>query len=166
MEDAQQTVAKFRELWEAAEMQFPGAPESVRVQEVVRGLINWLVTGLIEGTLAATAGIGNAEQVRQHPGRVARFSAETAAGTAELKRFLRARVYNSEGVTHSRTESARRIEALFEFFLENPGQLPAGHRESPPREPLHRRVCDYIAGMTDGYFLRTCQQMGIQEPRA
>jgi dGTPase len=132
------------------------------MQEVVRGLINWLVTGLIEGTLAATAGLADAERVRQEPGRVARFTAEPAAGTIELKRFLRERVYNSEGVTRSRTESARRIEALFEFFLENPGQLPAGHRESSPSEPLHRRVCDYIAGMTDGYFLRTCHQMGIR----
>ncbi len=159
--EAEQAVARFRDLWEAADMHFPGAPESVRMQEVVRGLINWLVTGLIEGTLAATAGLANSNDIRQYPVRVARFTGETAAGTAELKRFLRERVYNSEAVTCSRSESARRIAALFEFFLENPGQLPASHREDAPAEPLHRRVCDYIAGMTDGYFLRTCHQMGI-----
>jgi dGTP triphosphohydrolase len=30
-------------------------------------------------------------------------------------------------------------------------RLPLRER---PEKPLHRAVCDYIAGMTDGYFLR------------
>ena len=76
----QQAVAKFRDLWEAAEMHFPGAPESVRMQEVVRSLINWLVTGLIEGTLAATAGLADSSDIRRYPGRVARFSGKPARG--------------------------------------------------------------------------------------
>ena len=122
-------------------------------------MINWLVTGLIEGTLAATAGLASSEDVRTHPSRVALFTAETAAGSVELKRFLRQKVYNSEAVTRSRGESARQIVALFEFFLANPSRLP--QREDAPEEPLHRRVCDYIAGMTDGFFLKVCQQMGI-----
>ena len=28
-------------------------------------------------------------------------------------------------------------------------------------EPLHRRVCDYIAGMTDGFLVRTCDQLKL-----
>ena len=159
IEDAQSSVPKFRELWEAADMQFPGAPESVRMQEVGRGLINWLVTGLIEGTLDATAGLASSEDVRKSPARVARFTPETAAGSIELKRFLRQKVYNSEAVTDSRGESTRRIAALFQFFLDNPSRLP--HREDSTGEPVHRRVCDYIAGMTDGFFLKICHQMGI-----
>src|SRR6185437_11446358 len=55
VEDACAQVAEFAELWEAAEMQFPGAPESVRVKEVVRGLINVLVTGLLQGTMDAAS---------------------------------------------------------------------------------------------------------------
>jgi len=164
VEEAESSVPKFRELWEAADMQFPGAPEGVRMQEVVRGLINWLVTGLIEGTLAATAGLANSGDVRTNPTRVALFTAETAAGSIELKRFLRHKVYNSEAVTRSRGESARQIVALFEFFMANPGRLPqrpGTQDEEGAEEPLHRRVCDYIAGMTDGFFLKVCQQMGI-----
>ena len=75
-------VARFGELWEAAEMQFPGAPEQVRMKEVVRGLINWLVSGLIEGTVAAAAGLNGLDDVREHPSRIARFTEATAAGRA------------------------------------------------------------------------------------
>ncbi len=164
--DACVGVARFRELWEAAEMQFPGAPEQVRVKEVVRGLINWLVTGFMEGTVAAAhelsgAGLNGLDPVRRHPSRTARFSEATAAGTQELKNFLRDKVYCSEALVRARTESAGRIPALFEFFMEHPDRMPAAHRDEPSSDPLHRRVCDYIAGMTDGFFLKTCQQMGI-----
>jgi dGTPase len=165
-EDVCAAVARFRELWEAAEMQFPGAPEQVRVKEVVRGLINWLVTGFMEGTMAAAqellgAGLEGLDAVRRHPFRIAQFSEATAAGTRELKHFLRETVYCSEALVRARTESAGRIPALFEFFLEHPDRMPAAHREEPSADPLHRRVCDYIAGMTDGFFLKTCQQMEI-----
>jgi dGTPase len=160
-EAAAATVARFGELWEAAQMQFPGAPEQVRVKEVERGLINWLVSGLIEGTVAAAAGLTGLDAVREHPSRIARFSDATAEGTRELKHFLRETVYCSEALMRARTESAGRIPALFEFFLDHPDRMPAMHREEPSSDPLHRRVCDYIAGMTDGFFLKTCQQMEI-----
>ncbi|MBI3693232.1 MAG: hypothetical protein HY238_00105, partial [Acidobacteria bacterium] len=42
----------------------------------------------------------------------------------------------------------------FRFYLANPEKLPPGYRERAEQEPLHRVVCDYIAGMTDNYLLR------------
>lgn len=161
VEDACRSVEKFRELYAAVEMQFPGAPERVRVHEVVRGLINWLVSGLMEGTLAAASGLADSDAVRSHPVRLARFSRETATGTRELKSLLREKVYCSEVLIQSRSEHIRRIAALFELFLQYPEKLPTDYREESASEPLHRQVCDYIAGMTDGFFLKTCKQMGI-----
>ena len=46
----------YRELYEAAETQFPGAPESARFHETLRCLIDALVSGLIEGTVRARHG--------------------------------------------------------------------------------------------------------------
>jgi dGTPase len=158
VEDALGGVARFRALYETAEMQFPGAPEKVRVQEVVRGLINWLVTGLMEGTVAACQGLVDVEGVRGHGERVAQFSPETAEGTRELKKLLRERVYCAEALVGSRARSQQRVAELFDFFLAHPDRLPEGYWT----DPLHRHVCDYIAGMTDGFFLRTCKQMGIE----
>ncbi|MBV8843444.1 MAG: dNTP triphosphohydrolase [Bryobacterales bacterium] len=148
-------VPKFRELWESTDNQFPGASERVRVHEVVRGLMDWLVTGLIEGTIAAAEPLRGLEEIRRLPARVARFSPETAAGTLALKRFLRLKVYCSEAVVQARSESAGHIAWLFDFFLRNPGRMPANYREESSGEPLHRQVCDYIAGMTDGFFAKT-----------
>jgi len=151
----------FRELDEAANMQFPGAPERVRMHEVVRGLIDWLVSGLVEGTVAAAQGLGDVDAVRAHPGRVVRFTPATAAGAAQLKRFLRAEVYESEQLVQDRLRSVERIGQLFELLLAQPDLMPAAYLEESSGEPLHRQVCDYIAGMTDGFFARTCDQLGI-----
>jgi dGTPase len=151
----------FRELDEAANMQFPGAPERVRMHEVVRGLIDWMVSGLIEGTVAAAQGLADVDAVRTHPERVVRFTPATAEGAAQLKRFLRAEVYESEQLVRDRQRSVERIAELFELLLAHPDLMPAAYLEDSAGEPLHRQVCDYIAGMTDGFFARTCDQLGI-----
>jgi dGTPase len=151
----------FRELDEAANLQFPGAPERVRMHEVVRGLIDWLVSGLVEGTMAAAQGLADVDAARAHPGRVVRFTPATAEGAAQLKRFLRAEVYESEQLVRDRQHSVGRIEQLFELLLAKPDLMPAAYREESAGEPLPRQVCDYIAGMTDGFFSRTSAQLGI-----
>jgi len=161
LDEARGAVDKFRELDEAMSMQFPGAAERVRMHELVRGLIDWLVSGLIEGTLAAASSLADVDTVRACPGRVARFSAESATAAAQLKRFLRAQVYESEQLVAGRNRSIEQIRALFQFFLAHPESLPANYLEESAGQPPQRRVCDYIAGMTDGFVERTCVQFDI-----
>jgi len=163
VEAACRAVDKFAELHEQAEMQFPGALERVRMHEIVRALVDWLVSGLIEGTMAgaqaANGGLADMEAVRAHATRVARFTEATAQGAAQLKRFLRRDVYESAQLVAARTESVGRMAGLFAFLMDHPEQMPATYLEESAGQPLHRQVCDYIAGMTDGFFLRTCARI-------
>jgi dGTPase len=151
----------YRELHEAAETQFPGASESERFQETLRCLIDALVSGLIEGTVrrASEAGVETVEDVRRHPERLAAFTPETQTATHDLKRFLHRRVYTAPALCEERDRAAAMIAELFDFFLEQPDRLPPSHSELIPGQPAYRVVCDYIAGMTDGFFRRTHQQM-------
>jgi dGTPase len=151
----------YGELYEAAAQQFPGAPESARFHETLRGLIDALVSGLIEGTVrrASEAGIGTMEDVRGHPERLAAFTPETETANRDLKRFLHRRVYTAPVLREERDRAAAMIAELFDFFVEHPERLPASHGELIPAEPAYRVVCDYIAGMTDGFFQRTYQQV-------
>jgi dGTPase len=162
VEEASHASPHFAEMNDRNETAFPGVPERVRMQENVRGLINWMVTGLVEGTIQAADGIRGVAEVRTNAARIARLSPATAATTAEMKRFLRERVYQSEAVAKSRQESTGRISLLFRKFLDEPDLLPANYREDSEGQPVHRQVCDYIAGMTDGFFSRTCNQLGLK----
>lgn len=161
VEEACSAVALFAELYETTEFQFPGITERVRVKEIVRGLIDALVSGLMTGTVAACAGLTGVDAVRLHPERVARFTPEAAEASAQLKRFLRQSVYESPELVRARSDSVGMIAGLFAFLLEHPDRMPAGYLEESAGQPLHRQVCDYIAGMTDGFFLRTAVQLGI-----
>ncbi len=161
LEDAANSVAKFAELWEDAESMYPGASERVRVQEVIRGLINVMVGGLLQGTVAAAEGLSNFETVRSAPNRIARFTDEAAQCSQELKKFLRTQVYESEPVRSATRASVDRMEALFDLLYAHPEHMPEDYREQAASVPLHRLVCDYISGMTDGFFLKTCDQFHL-----
>jgi dGTPase len=159
IEQVAAVVPQYREILEAIETQFPGASDRERFHEVLRQLINSLVSGLIEGTLQAArdAGVADPAEVRLHRSRLARFTPESAETNLALKRFLHARVYSSPALGEERQRSAAMIAELFELFLRDPEQMPAPYSEMASAQAPHRVVCDYIAGMTDGFFLRTYQ---------
>ena len=48
---------------------------------------------------------------------------------------------------------------LFDYLMEHPERLPEAPVSHPVERPLHREVCDYIAGMTDNYFRRTYAEL-------
>jgi dGTPase len=79
-----------------------------------------------------------------------------------LKRFLHRAVYQAPPLVEERTRSAGLVAALFDHFLEHPERLPEAHAERARTAAPHRVVCDYIAGMTDGFFLRTAAALGLR----
>ena len=160
-EDVAAHVPAYAEIYEAVETQFPGSTESERFQETLRHLIDGMVSSLIDGTAAAAraSGAANFEDVRQLPERIAAWTPESAAATREIKQFLRDKVYSSEAIKKDRRDSTAMMSELFEFFLENPGRLPSPHCGLAMEQPVHRVVCDYIAGMTDVFFNRTYTQI-------
>jgi dGTPase len=159
--DVAEAVPQYREIHEAVETQFPGASERERFHEALRQLIDLLVSGLIEGTVAAadSSGAAGFEEVRAHPVRLARFTAEAGETSRALKRFLYTRVYASDALGSDRRLSMARIAELFRFFLASPDRLPQPYAQQALDTPAHRVVCDYIAGMTDGFFHRTYESM-------
>jgi len=151
------SVDIFREVYETIESQYPGAPERIQFLECVRALIDMLVSSLIDGTFrtALEAGVETVDDVRRAPQRMARFTAAGQECNSALKGFLHQQVYATEALRTERNRSDAAIMELFQFFLDHPGRLPAYHQEKAAETAPHRIVCDYIAGMTDGFFWRT-----------
>jgi dGTPase len=164
-EDVAASVPQYAEIHETIETQFPGASPREQFHEGLRRLIDTLVTGLIEGTAQAAAEVkaASVDDVRALPRRLAAFTAEAAATSRELKQFLYASVYTSPLLSADRQRSMELIEDLFQFFVDRPERLPEAYAQRAMEEPPHRVVCDYIAGMTDGYFNRVYAQMSGRE---
>ena len=149
-EQIAEAVPVYADLLDTIETQFPGATERERFQESVRQLIDDLVSGLIEGTIAAarTSAVADVSAVRRYPSRLARFTPETRETSLQLKRFLLRNVYSSSALENDRGDSIAKLDRLFRYLLEHPERIAGGI------EPLPRHVCDFIASMTDRYFLR------------
>jgi dGTPase len=147
-----EAVPVYADFLDTIETQFPGASDRERFQESVRYLIDEQVSGFIKGTVDAVnaSGVTDFESVRRHAARLARLTPEVRETSLQLKRFLLTNVYASDALELDRRESIAKLDRMFSWLLDHPGKMPGAE----PSVPLHRAVCNFIAGMTDRYFLR------------
>jgi dGTPase len=140
---------------------------------VVRELLSWLVTDLLEETARrlTAAGVRSVEDVRSARTALVGFTSEVERMKKALERFLHERVYTHEKVLRMTASGKSVLQALFAEYAKNPRLLPEKHLRrwtgaigliGPPpadwittaRTPvdcLERVVGDYLAGMTDRY---------------
>jgi dGTPase len=150
-------VPEFASIQETIHTQYPGAQDRVQFLECIRKLVDLLVSSLIEGTALKSESVQDVDGVRRNPARLAALTPEGARLNSSLKSYLHERVYQCETLHQERTRSTAAMKELFNFFLDHPGRLPESQQDKDL--PLPRVVCDYIAGMTDGFFWRTHQSM-------
>lgn len=82
------------------------------------------------------------------------MSRQVLDATDALKDFLFERVYESRAAAAREIDRVGEVvQGLFRLYMRQPGLLP-GRPRRMSRRALARRVCDYIAGMTDR-FART-----------
>ncbi|MBK9166921.1 MAG: dNTP triphosphohydrolase [Bryobacterales bacterium] len=155
--DIAAAVPAFAEILDTIESQYPGATGREQFQEALRALVDTLVSGLIDGTREAArqSGVDSVEEVRAYPRRLAAMSPDAAQANAQVKALLHAYVYNSPELLAERERSRERVAGLFALLLAEPRHMPAPYQEAARERPAHRVVCEYIAGMTDGFFRRT-----------
>jgi dGTPase len=147
-------VPAFARLYTDVEQLYPAAPPKLKFNETLKRLVDRLVTNLIDHSrkAIAEAEVKSVKDVRRHPSRLLALSAEAEAERRQIKEFLYANVYFSPALKTDKKKGERIIAEIFEFFIRTPQKLPASYQEKILSEPLHRVVCDYIAGMTDNYI--------------
>lgn len=120
---------------------------------LVRRLINFLVTDLLEtsrGAIAA-AGVETVADVRACRAPLIRLSPEVAAMKHELETHLMTRFYRHYRVMRMAKKAQRFLRELFTAYANDPIIMPHDYQDRIKEHGLHRTVCDYISGMTDRY---------------
>lgn len=156
LDDLCVAVPAFGEMYAGVDRRYPNGQRKLKFNETLKRVLDRLATDLIEHTRSEIARqrITNVESVRRMPKRLASFSPAVAAEDATLKKFLFERLYSNQAITEDRERSVAALNELFTLFLKRPERMPQAYAEQARREPPHRVVCDYIAGMTDQYLLR------------
>ena len=155
-------VPLFSEYHAAVRAQYPALSGRRQVYEILRRMINRLVTDLIDASAArlAASGVQSIAEVRSQPGPLIGFGDATRDLNHTLKTFLREQVYKHYKVRRMTGKARRVVRELFDVFLNDPTLMPDEHEATGTRLELMqgpagraRAVADYIAGMTDRYAI-------------
>lgn len=166
--DELREVPLFRRQHDVVIAEYPEVSGRRLIHEVVRRMINYVVTDLIESTSAAitTAAPADVDAVRRQPASLVRFSEAVGAEHLELKRHLRDHVYRHYRVLRMTNKASTVIRGMFETFFARPELLPTEHFESARdlesqagEAGRARAVADYIAGMTDRYAIMEYERL-------
>jgi dGTPase len=97
--------------------------------------------------------------------RLATFSEEVARESRELKRFLKLNLYDNSAIAEDRDRGVAALDELFRHYMKHPEAMPpfytaeATQPSSAGGRAAHLVVCDYVAGMTDHFLLRTHREL-------
>src|SRR5271170_7613412 len=137
------------------ESEHAGVDEKFLFSEALQLMQNVLTDDLIENTARNTQAIGanSLADIRRHPTRLALFSPQVEAERLQEKRYLYDTLYTCPALEHEHDKAEEVVTALFDYWINDPEELPLGHFEEVEKEGLARVVADYIAGMTDSFIL-------------
>jgi dGTPase len=155
-------VRLFQRQYDVVVAQYPDLGERRLVHEIIRRMINFVVTDLIRTTQSRldAACPRSIDDVRALSKPLVGLSDATREEHIELMEFLRDHVYKHYKVLRMTSKARRVLKALFAAFFEDISLMPPEHRDLA----LHsegaqgptgraRAVADYIAGMTDRYAI-------------
>jgi dGTPase len=160
--DGLRQVPLFRRQHDEVMSLYPQLQDRRLIHEVVRRMINYVVTDLVENTQEAihAAEPASVEDVRAQSTALVQFSEAVAAEHLELKQYLRDHVYRHYRVLRMTNKANAVIRSMFDSFFARPELLPDEHHQSARdmesgsgENGRARAVADYIAGMTDRYAI-------------
>src|SRR5437016_1648059 len=154
MEQISDGVPLFGSLLHEVNCSYPSAAPKLKFNETLKRVLDRFVSDLIANTRKRIedSAVESVEAVRHFPERLFGFSPEVEKERREAKEFLYQNLYFSQALENDHQKAEQVTSELFDFFMKLPGELPASYQEKIQNEPLHRVVCDYLAGMTDNYI--------------
>ena len=146
------------DIFRAVRKDYPALDTQRTVYEAVRRLIGHWIDDLVEETRRRVEQYKpqSAADVRAMPAPLIAFSDELERDQRALRAFLFERMYKHYKVNRMRSQAKRILKELFALFLAEPETLPDIWRRDAEQVTELRRariVCDYLAGMTDGYAI-------------
>jgi dGTPase len=162
------TIDFFRDKLAWVTRQYGALDEQLLGREVVREMIDALVTDLLEASRAALEREAPAsiDDVRRAPKPLIRQSAAFHDIQQSLKRFLREHLYTHPHVQQMTQQAHDTIGKLFAHYFGDPERLPPGYAAvastaaaAAGPSGAARVVADYIAGMTDRFALSAAREI-------
>lgn len=151
-------VEKIAKIFHEVRKKYPDIDDPRLAHEMIRRLINRMVTDLIKQTSANLIeyNIKTVDDIRSLGKPLVFFSDEMQEANLAIKAFLMKNMYRHYKVNRMASKAGRVVAELFEFFLAEPECLPDAWRNLTDGKGTTKTatvVADFIAGMTDRFAL-------------
>jgi dGTPase len=148
-------VSILRRSYESVAALNPGAEEKYIFHDALQAMQKALTLDLIQTTAenVASAGATTLADIRALDRRVSVFSPQAEAERLEEKKYLYDTLYTCPALELEHSKAEEVVTELFNFWMEEPGELPDAYLPEIESEGLVRVIADYIAGMTDTFIL-------------
>ena len=149
---------------------YPDLDDDRRGAELVRDLISYLIGAVVSESRSRlqAAKPNSVDDVRNHGEVLIAFSPGAAQAEAEIKAFLKQRMYRHPRVMHIMGDAEQILFDLFARYQEVPGDLPPEWlppgAEAETETERARRIGNFIAGMTDRFALTEHQRLFDSTP--
>lgn len=140
-------------LFEQSEASFPDLSDRKRHYHLIRLLINWAVTDLVQNTRSRLTdmSIETLDDVRSCKENVIQPSEQASREARELKAYLYSNLYRHPRLLEINSRAHKIVSDLYASYLDNPALLPAKYADRLAVEARQVVVKDYVAGMTDRF---------------
>ncbi|ABD88058.1 deoxyguanosinetriphosphate triphosphohydrolase [Rhodopseudomonas palustris] len=150
----------------AIDVRYPGLDPARRGAELVRELISFLIGAAVaeaERRLIA-AQPASVQAVREAGQDLIMFAPDAAEAEALIKAFLKRHMYRHPRVMRVMDDAETVVFELFARYRDHPADLPAewlpaNAGQGETEADRLRRICNFIAGMTDRYALTEHQRL-------
>ena len=126
---------------------------------ISRELINFLVIDVIKNTKynLKKNNIKSLNSIYNSNINVVNFSSEVKVLDAQIKNFLKRKMYYSPEVLKRTNKGKKVIALLFKKIIKSPNKIK--EIKINKKQNIYRQVSDFIAGMTDRYALRLYKKL-------
>ncbi len=92
------------------------------------------------------------------------MSSNVKKATLDLRKFMFDNVYIGSAAKVEEKKAQNIIKSLYEYYVQNPEEIPAVDYGKHGNPDIYRLVCDYIAGMSDRYAINRFTGLFIPSP--
>ena len=148
-------VSILRRSYEGVRRAHADAEEKYVFHDALQAMQKTLILDLIATTAknVRESGAETLADIRALGRRVALFSEEAEQQRLQEKKYLYDTLYTCDVLEREHAKAEEVVTELFNFWMEEPEELPESYHAEVEREGLARVVADYIAGMTDNFIL-------------
>lgn len=150
---------------------YPQLEDRRLIYEVIRRMINRVVTDLIVNTRQAIAEVSpqTIDDVRSLSAPLVSFTDTVFAEHRDLKKFLGENMYRHEAVKKMTDAAREMVDTLFRQYMSCPDEMPdefSDRAKMGDESAKARVVADYIAGMTDRFAIAEFERHPTRLPAA